>query len=178
MHSFLGITSLRSVYEACHDCATKWKAIGLRLGLKLPRLESIASMRYDPEESLQKVLSVWLKKDILPGYPEPSMRVLCDVIASSVGGENPALAERIADKYRQHHLPPGNALNRNDLQSDPKRNRLKSISRKNYFAFSSIFLIIIFLTINFNGSQVNDDTNIITPGANTTGNITLNVVIT
>ena len=52
----------------------------------------------DPEKCLEKMLYSWLRRDgLISGYPSPSWRVLCNAIHDA--GENPALAESIAEEH-------------------------------------------------------------------------------
>ena len=84
--------------------ASRWKQLGLALGLSAAELENISSKNHtDPTECLRDMLLAWLQQrhDTIK-FGQPSWRVLCAKPYTYLLGNNPGLAGKIAG---QHSLP-------------------------------------------------------------------------
>ena len=94
--------NLVDVLNEVNDLASKWNAMGLALRLRDPDLEIIDSKyRNDPRRCLKEVLQAWLKcKYNVKKFGSPSWKLLCKAVGDKCGGDNPALATKIRDKYR------------------------------------------------------------------------------
>ena len=80
--------------------ASRWKAIGLALRLNPDTLDTIERNKDNEEERLTNALTVWLKKNYnVERFGEPSWQLVVAAVRDRVGGNNPALAKTIADKY-------------------------------------------------------------------------------
>ena len=89
------------VMEAVLDIAARWKSLGAALRIKHAELETISSTHpNDPTECLRAVLYAWLLQcyDVRQ-LGEPSWRMLCQAVHKPVGGNNPRLARKIAEKH-------------------------------------------------------------------------------
>ena len=85
------------VLEEVIDVAANWKQLGLKLGLGLPTLE-IENNK--PKEFLRNMLKEWLRQNYdEKKYGIPSWTMLCKAVGSPDGGNNKALAVKIAKKY-------------------------------------------------------------------------------
>ena len=108
----VGIDDFYDVWERVKSLSPHWQSFSLSLRLSPDTIESIeANNRYETSETcLRKALTHWLKKDYnYKRFGHPSYRKLC--VSVSNGGQNKALAEKIADK----HLIPTSPL---DLSTD------------------------------------------------------------
>ena len=79
--------------------AARWKNLGLALRLEPDKLDVIEGENKRMEDCLTQVLSLWLKK--MYDYKrlgDPSWQLLARAVGDPVGGNNPALAEKIAKK--------------------------------------------------------------------------------
>ena len=102
-HTFLfpGEDDLVDVIEEVTDVTAKWISLGSTLRLKPAELTIISSKNHtDPTECLRDMLLTWLQQcyDINKFGP-PSWRMLCQAIFKPVGGNNPALARKIAERH-------------------------------------------------------------------------------
>ena len=97
----LGEDDLTDVMEAVVDVAAKWKFIGMALGIKRAELNTIASKHAsDAKECLSDMLCAWLQQCYdAKRFGQPSWKLLCQAVRNTVGGNNPALANKIAKKY-------------------------------------------------------------------------------
>lgn len=76
--------------------ASRWKDIGLALGLKNSQLDSIQSNNRTTEECLTSVMVDWLNKAYgTEEYGEPTWQKLTEAIRNPAGGNNPALANTL-----------------------------------------------------------------------------------
>ena len=75
----------------------KWYNIGIGFGISTSKLEEFRSKYRDPDRCLTCVLVEWIKNPN-PKYAPPTWRKLVIAVASRVGGDNPALARKIAMK--------------------------------------------------------------------------------
>ena len=79
---------------------SKWKGIGKALRLRPCVLESIEADYRDVKNCMDKVLTKWLNKSYnVSRFGPPSWKLLVAAVAHPNGGDNHALAERIAQKY-------------------------------------------------------------------------------
>ena len=80
------------------EIAARWRDVGLSLRLKKSTLDNIgAGHPGNPGAALNDVLSEWLNKNYNVGkFGDPTWRKLVATIMSPSGGNNRALAERIA----------------------------------------------------------------------------------
>ena len=75
--------------------------MGHALKLRPHVIDTIKTNRTDVEYCLMDVLSKWLKKADNILSEDPSWEVLVEAVASTAGGDNPALAERIKNMAQQ-----------------------------------------------------------------------------
>ncbi len=92
---------LGELVEEMDDVATKYKSIGIALRIKHSELNIIERKhRYDPKAALTSVLEEWLKLNYSAKKGEarkmPSWRRVVEVVDKSSGGNNHALAKKIA----------------------------------------------------------------------------------
>ena len=95
------MVDLLTVMKEVMDMASRWKQLGLALGLSAAELETISSKNHtDPTECLRDMLLAWLQQrhDTIK-FGQPSWRVLCKAIHTPVGGNNPGLARKIAGQH-------------------------------------------------------------------------------
>ena len=82
------------------NVAHKWKGVGMALGLHPDLLDKIKAEQLDSNSCLGEVLSEWLKRMYdTTSHGLPSWKLLVAAVAHPLGGNNRALAERIAKKY-------------------------------------------------------------------------------
>ena len=81
---------VEELYDVCH----KWKIIGIRLGLPLPKLDTMSQKYHfsDCIETFCHVLQEWMKSRV--NHAPPTWTVLLDVLKSRIVGEC-SLAEKI-----------------------------------------------------------------------------------
>ena len=99
--SFLvDIDDLFTVSSELLPVAHKWKRIGLALRLDPDLLERIRQKNYtDVQDYLSDVLTEWLKKAYnTVRFGDPSWKLLVEAVAHPAGGNDCALAEKIARK--------------------------------------------------------------------------------
>ena len=103
---FLDIDYLFTVYYELLDVAHKWKGIGLALRLKPSILDKIHHKGHvDIENYLSDVLTEWLKKAYnTTRFGDPSWKLLVEAVAHPAGGNDRALAEKIAKKYNGEYI--------------------------------------------------------------------------
>ena len=94
--------------------AARWFEVGALLGLPLG--ESLTSIRHDPSlgsdtARLRRVLEEWLLHAERWGLEVPSWQVLVDVLAHGTGGDDPGLAQTLA----QHSLCADGTVTSKDL---------------------------------------------------------------
>ena len=81
--------------------AYRWRKIGLALRLDPDLLNRIRGNHTDVEDCLEDVLTNWLKKAYdVTRFGAPSWKLLVEAVAHRAGGNDRALAERIAGKYK------------------------------------------------------------------------------
>ena len=99
VHS-LDIGDLFSVNSELLPVACRWRKIGLALRLDPDLLNRIRGNHTDVEDCLEDVVTNWLKKAYdVTRFGAPSWKLLVEAVAHQAGGNDRALAERIAGKY-------------------------------------------------------------------------------
>ena len=98
---FPGEDDLVDVMKEVLDVAPKWKSLGLALRLKAAQLDSIYSTNHDnPNYCLRDMLRAWLQQRYnFKRFGLPSWKLLCQATSKSAGGNNPALARKIAGRH-------------------------------------------------------------------------------
>ena len=98
---FAGIDDLTDVKGELLDVAYNWRSIGEALKLKPGSLNIIqANHPGDVKGCLTEVLSEWLQNGYdTTRFGPPSWKLLVAAVAHPAGGNNRALAEKIAQKY-------------------------------------------------------------------------------
>ena len=95
------IGDLFTVNSELLPVADKWRKIGLALRLDPDLLSRIRGNHSDVEDCLEDVLTKWLKKAYdVTRFGAPSWKLLVEAVAHRAGGNDRALAERIARKYK------------------------------------------------------------------------------
>ena len=96
--NFLDVDDLFTVYAELIEVAHKWKGIGLALRLSPNLLDKIHHKNYvDIENYLQDVLTEWLRKAYNTArFGGPSWKLLVEAVAHPAGGNDCALADKIA----------------------------------------------------------------------------------
>ena len=89
------------MYDAVSKCRSTWYNLCLALRVSDDDLSAIKKEQAsDIDACLCKGLSLWLKGGYdMEKYGPPTWRVLVDAVANSSGGNNYALALKIADQY-------------------------------------------------------------------------------
>ena len=102
----VGVSDLFTVSSELHPVAHKWKRIGLALNLDLNLLERIRQRNHvDVGDYLSDILAEWLKKAYnTVRFGDPSWKLLVEAVAHPVGGNDCALAEKIAKKYNGEYF--------------------------------------------------------------------------
>ena len=91
-----------SVLEEVGGLAAKWRNMCLALGVL--DADTIANTWRDPKECLTDVLKQWLKRSYTTQKRgPPTWRKLVEAVANNNGGDNPALAETIANKHQSEY---------------------------------------------------------------------------
>ena len=76
--------------------AAKWRKIGLALGLSDAKLETIEASKSDVSDRLTDMLRLWLNRAYnVEKYGEPSWETLKKAVRSPVGGNCPAIADKM-----------------------------------------------------------------------------------
>ena len=101
IHFGPGEDDLADVLDAVLDMAAEWKSLGAALRIRHGELEAFFKKNHtDPNGCLIDVLLAWLKLNYdTKKFGQPSWRVLCQAIQKPAGGNNPALARKIAEKH-------------------------------------------------------------------------------
>ena len=83
------------------DIAARWEFLGTALRIKPAEL-AVTSKTHnkEPYGCLKDVLLAWLQQRYdTKKFSQPSWRMLCQVVHKRVGGNNPALAGKIAENH-------------------------------------------------------------------------------
>ena len=98
---FSDIDDLFDVYCEVIDVAHNWKGLGKALRLRPSVLERIEADRQFVKARLNDVLTEWLQEAYnTERFGLPSWKLLVAAVAHPAGGNNNALARRIAKKYK------------------------------------------------------------------------------
>ena len=80
--------------------ASSWKTIGRGLRIDSGHLETIQESSQKPKECLSDMLTCWLKGNYnVKQFGEPTWQAVVKVVADPAGGDNHALALRIAEQH-------------------------------------------------------------------------------
>ena len=91
---------LAEILRILGTSVTKWREIGIALGLRQDVLNRIEHENRDLMSRLTKMVSEWLKKNYnVERFGEPTWKMLVAAVRSEVGGNNSALAQEIARKH-------------------------------------------------------------------------------
>jgi len=82
--------------------ATRWKSIGIALGLKPDLLEEIqAGNSGDPLACLSWMVMTWLRRNYnVKRFGEPTWQSLAEAVGHPEGGANTAVARSIAARHK------------------------------------------------------------------------------
>ena len=96
-----GEDDLADVLEAVLDVAERWKLLGAALRIRLTELDRISATHPNgPTECLRDVLNAWLRQLYdTKKFGQPTWRLLCQAVHKRIGGNNPALARKIAEEH-------------------------------------------------------------------------------
>jgi hypothetical protein len=94
----LDISNLFDILHELCNVAYKWNSVGLALGLHPDTLKKIEANDRDVDRCLRAVIESWLKTHRLPSWKQ-----LVEAVADPAGGNDRALADKIA---RKHNVPP------------------------------------------------------------------------
>ena len=89
------------VYHELENIKARYFQLGIELRIPLGKLEAIRKTHsQDVEQALTQVLLLWLRQQYnVEKFGYPIWQRLREAVDSPSGGENPALAEKIAKKY-------------------------------------------------------------------------------
>lgn len=88
------------MYKEVLNAAHNWRGIGKALRLHPDLLHRIEANYLDVEQRLDEVLTEWLKKAYdTTRFGLPSWKLLVEAVAHCAGGNDPALAEKIAKNH-------------------------------------------------------------------------------
>ena len=80
--------------------SARYYNLGIELGLHPGTLETIQTNSLNVTEALTKVLLIWLRRQYdVETHHCPTWQKLREAVESPSGGDNPALAEKIAEKH-------------------------------------------------------------------------------
>jgi len=98
---YIAEDDVHSVYREVLDLAGRWRDMCIALGLHRLKDEIAAMYPGSPRECLQEVIVRWLRKvHNVDRYGLPTWKTLVKAVADKAGGENPALAEQIANNHK------------------------------------------------------------------------------
>ena len=96
---YAGIDDLFDMSSMLEPVTHKWKSIGQALRLNPSKLKKIEKENSDLADCMSEVLILWLDKAYnTKKFGEPSWELLVTAVAHPRGGNNPALAEKMAKK--------------------------------------------------------------------------------
>jgi len=91
---------LFDVLDQMLPISAKWKALGLGLRLNYRILYTIENDRGSPTECMNEVVLAWLRREYnVERFGEPTWRTLVQVVAHPAAGDDPTLAQKIAEKH-------------------------------------------------------------------------------
>ena len=87
--------------DAVVDMAAKWKSLGIALRIRPAKLDIISLKDpNDPNGCLRDVIHAWLQQHYdTKRFGQPSWKLLCQAVHKPAGGDNPALARKIAGEH-------------------------------------------------------------------------------
>lgn len=88
---------LHAILSAVKEVAARWKYIGDMFKLLPGTLDNIEKANHQPDECLREVILKWLRQSCYSQSP-PTWRRVVEVVESQAGGDNPALARKIASQ--------------------------------------------------------------------------------
>ena len=87
------------------DTDSKWREIGLALGLKQSQLKTISSDNSHSPDCLTEMLDLWLKQSYnVSKHGRPSWQTLSKAVRHRAGGNDPALADEIDKIWDFEHI--------------------------------------------------------------------------
>ena len=92
---------LVDILLAVVDIAARWMSLGLALRIKKAELDTISSKNHtDPSGCLSDVILAWLQQHYdTQRFGQPSWKLLSKAVHNPVGGNNPALARKLAEEH-------------------------------------------------------------------------------
>ena len=109
--SFADMDDLFDVNSELQPVAARWKHFGLALRLNPDKLDEIEKDNRDSGDCLTKVLTLWLKKNYnTERFGEPSWELLARAAGNPAGGNDSALAAKIAERHGGVYTPSLNPL--------------------------------------------------------------------
>ena len=100
IHLLTDNESLFDVKRELLPVTDRWKDIGLALRLDYSQLNQIQKDNRDSRDCLTEMLHLWLTRTYdTERFGEPSWRLLVEAVKDPAGGNDPALAKKIAGKY-------------------------------------------------------------------------------
>ena len=104
LHFSSGIDDLFKVKNEVYPVAVRWRFFALTLGMSPNTLEVIeCDNRHSVEDCLESALREWLRSVSTP-RGVPSWEMIVEAVGHRVGGNNMALAQKIAKKYNGMHI--------------------------------------------------------------------------
>ena len=97
---FTDINDLFDVHYELRSVASNWKDVGLALRLHPDSLNDIEADCRDVKSCLRETLATWLKQTYdTKRFGPPSWKLLVAAVSHPGGGNNPALAQQIAENH-------------------------------------------------------------------------------
>ena len=91
--SKLTVDDLGCVLEEIVGASARWYRLGLQLGVKTGKLDTIRAEFHNPEDQLTEMLKMWLKTSVDPSWKNLAVALKCE----SVGEDH--LAGNLETKY-------------------------------------------------------------------------------
>ena len=105
-YTYLLCTDISDLFDILHELsnvASKWRGVGLALGLHPDSLNTIKADHQDVTSRLHAVIDKWLRKSYNTTTHGPSWQRLVKAVAHPIGGNDHALASKIAKKHNGKH---------------------------------------------------------------------------
>ena len=101
----IGEDDLSDLQEALEKVVSKWKLVGIGLGLRSSKLNEIEkSNPKDLTSCLLDLIITWLERNYnVQKFGEPTWRKVVKVVNNSAFGANPTLARAIAENHKSMH---------------------------------------------------------------------------
>ena len=99
--AFIGEDDFREVYREAINIQSNYYQFGIELGLRFRDMGAIKkAFQLDVAQAFTEVLGIWLRHRYdVKKYGPPTWRRLVEAVNSPTGGNNHALAKRIADHH-------------------------------------------------------------------------------